>query len=71
MPRLSYADVLAGRIERKAIDGKTIIIGGTAIELGDRLPVPRHGVLPGVTVQALAAESMSQNRTIARTSHWL
>ncbi len=71
IPRLSYADVLAGRIERKAIDGKTIIIGGTAIELGDRLPVPRHGVLPGVTVQALAAESMSQNRTIARTSHWL
>ena len=34
------------------------MIGATAIELGDRYAVPGHGVIPGVVVQALAAETL-------------
>jgi PAS domain S-box-containing protein len=68
IPRLSFSDVVAGTFDKRLVQGRTLIVGGTAIELGDRLPVPVFGVLPGVTVQALAAESMSQNRSIVRTS---
>ncbi|MGJ3629496.1 CHASE2 domain-containing protein [Sphingomonas sp. MMS24-JH45] len=38
--------------------GRNVLIGATAIEMGDRYPVPLRGVLPGVTIQALAAETL-------------
>jgi diguanylate cyclase len=68
IPRLSFADVMAGRVRADEIRGKRILIGATAIELGDRYAVPRQGVVPGVVVQALAAESLIQGRAIQRTS---
>lgn len=71
IPRISFSDIILGRADKRLIQGRTLIVGGTAIELGDRLPVPVYGVLPGVTVQALAAESMSQGRSIVRTSVWV
>ena len=52
----SYADVLAGR-EKPNLAGKTVFVGATAIELDDIVPVPIHGALPGVVVQAIAYES--------------
>lgn len=67
IPRLSFSDVVEGKFDPALVKGRTMIVGGTAIELGDRLPVPVYGILPGVTVQALAAESMSQQRSIVRT----
>ncbi|NJO13744.1 MAG: CHASE2 domain-containing protein [Rhizobiales bacterium] len=38
---------------------KDVIVGATAIEMGDRYPVPSHGVIPGVIIQALAAETLA------------
>lgn len=38
--------------------GKDVLIGSTAIELGDNVPVPNYKSLPGVVVQALAAETL-------------
>ena len=67
IPRFSFADVMKGRIFPADLQGKRIVIGATAIELGDRYTVPRYGVVPGVVVQALAAESLLQNRAIVRT----
>ena len=58
IPRFSFVDVVNGKIPDAAIRGKRIIIGATAIELGDRYAVPRHGVLPGVVIQAMAAETL-------------
>jgi EAL domain-containing protein (putative c-di-GMP-specific phosphodiesterase class I)/CHASE2 domain-containing sensor protein len=58
IPRHSYADVLAGRVPAAALRGKRILIGATAIENGDRYGTPRHGILPGVVIQALAAETL-------------
>ena len=67
IPRLSFADVIAGRFSPNDIRGKRVLIGATAVELGDRYAVPRYGVVPGVVVQALAAESLLQDRAIQRT----
>jgi diguanylate cyclase (GGDEF)-like protein/PAS domain S-box-containing protein len=57
---VSYADVLEGRVPRETFVDKTVFVGATALELGDMLPVPLHGALPGVVVQALAAETVNQ-----------
>ena len=58
VPRHSFIDLVEGRVPAAAIAGKRIIVGATAIETGDRYAVPRHGVLPGVVIQALAAETL-------------
>ena len=60
IPRHSFIDVVSGRVPKSALAGKRIIIGATAIELGDRYAVPRHGVIPGVVIQAMAAETLLQ-----------
>ncbi len=58
IPRHSYADILAGRVPAAELRGKRILIGATAVEMGDRYGAPRHGVIPGVVIQALAAETL-------------
>jgi diguanylate cyclase (GGDEF)-like protein/PAS domain S-box-containing protein len=57
---VSYVDVLEGRVPRALLAGKTVFVGATAIELGDMLSVPVYRSLPGIVVQALAAETVSQ-----------
>jgi len=56
---VSYVDLLEGRVPRAVIAGKTIFVGATAVELGDMLPVPVYHSLPGIVVQALAAETVN------------
>lgn len=58
IPRYSFVDIRDGHFDPKAIRGKSILIGATAIELGDRYAVPRFGVIPGVTIQGLAVETL-------------
>ena len=70
IPRFSFTDVVESRVPAKALTGKRIIVGATAIELGDRYAIPRFGTVPGVVIQALAAESLLQHRAMAR-SGWL
>lgn len=55
---VSYVDLLAGRIPAAAMTGKTVLIGATAVELNDMVPVPVYRSLPGVVVQALAIQSV-------------
>jgi EAL domain-containing protein (putative c-di-GMP-specific phosphodiesterase class I)/GGDEF domain-containing protein len=45
-----------------------VVIGATAIEMGDRYPVPRHGIVPGVFIQALAGETLLSGRIPASYS---
>lgn len=69
IPSVSYADVLRGdaaAIER--LKGKRAIIGGAAIELGDRFNVPNGQVISGALLHALAAESILQGRTLQMSS---
>jgi EAL domain-containing protein (putative c-di-GMP-specific phosphodiesterase class I)/CHASE2 domain-containing sensor protein len=59
IPRISFVDLIDGRVPTGALSGKTVLIGATAIELGDRYSVPRYGVIPGPVIQLLAAETLS------------
>lgn len=61
LPRHSFIAIERGEFDPATLKGRDVIIGATAIELGDRFPVPRHGVVPGVIVQALAAETLIES----------
>lgn len=58
IPRHSFADIETGNFDKSQLAGKDVMVGATAIELGDRYGVPTYGVIPGVTIQALAAETL-------------
>lgn len=58
IPRHSFVAIERGVFRPELLKGKDVIVGATAIEMGDRYPVPRHGVIPGVIMQALAAETL-------------
>jgi PAS domain S-box-containing protein len=69
IPIVSYSDVLDDNSpSRLSLRGKKVLIGGTAIELGDRFSVPNASVLPGPLLQILAAESIAQGRALSATS---
>jgi PAS domain S-box-containing protein len=68
IPRLSYVDVLEGRFDASAIAGKKVIVGATAVELGDQFAVPLHRTLAGPLLQALAYESMTLHRALHRSA---
>ena len=70
IPKVSFADVLRGDpATLQKLQGKKVIIGGTALELGDRFSVPNGVILSGPVLQTLAAESLLQNRALQWTSH--
>lgn len=71
VPRLSYVDVLEGRFEPEAVAGKRVLIGATAIELGDIAPTPVWRALPGPMIQILAAETILQNRALIEVRFWV
>src|SRR6185503_13512052 len=69
LPTVSYGDVLRGDPAALAkVKGKKVIIGATAIELGDRFSVPNGAVIPGPELQMLAAESILQGRALRNVS---
>jgi PAS domain S-box-containing protein len=72
VPTVSYIDVLRREpAAMRTISGRKIIVGATAIELGDQAAVPIYRTLPGVVVQALGYESIAQGRMLLRTSPWV
>jgi CHASE2 domain-containing sensor protein len=69
IPKVSYIDVLRGDEATLAkLRDKKVVIGGTALELGDRFSVPNGKLVSGPLPQALAAESILQNRILRQTS---
>ncbi len=68
--RLSYADVLLGLFDPEVVAGKRVIIGATAVELGDEVAVPIHGAVNGPVLQALAYESLVQDRALQHLPRW-
>ncbi|WP_054119616.1 putative bifunctional diguanylate cyclase/phosphodiesterase [Porphyrobacter sp. AAP60] len=58
IPRHSFIAIERGMFRPEALRDKDVIVGATAVETGDRYLVPRHGVIHGVIVQALAAETL-------------
>jgi diguanylate cyclase (GGDEF)-like protein/PAS domain S-box-containing protein len=67
IPKVSFIDVLHGDAATlNRLKGKKVIVGGTALELGDRFSTPNGGIISGPVLQALAAESILQGRVL----HW-
>jgi CHASE2 domain-containing sensor protein len=58
IPRLSFIDVRDGKFDPARVRGQSILIGATAVEMGDRYGTPTWDVVPGVIVQAMAAETL-------------
>jgi CHASE2 domain-containing sensor protein len=58
IPRLSFIDVRDGNADLARVRGRSVLIGATAVEMGDRYATPSWGVIPGVVVQAMAAETL-------------
>jgi diguanylate cyclase (GGDEF)-like protein/PAS domain S-box-containing protein len=72
VPVVSYIDVLQGDAATLAkLKDRKVIVGGTALELGDRISIPNGRIATGPILQALAAESILQNRTLHWTSDLL
>ena len=69
VPVVSFIDVLNGDPDAiRKTEGKKVLVGGTALELGDRFFVPKARVITGVLLQALAAESILQKRALHSSS---
>jgi PAS domain S-box-containing protein len=66
LPQLSYVEVLQGTFDPAIVAGKVVIVGASALELGDIVTVPVWKALPGVVVQALAVQSLDQDRALRR-----
>jgi diguanylate cyclase (GGDEF)-like protein/PAS domain S-box-containing protein len=66
IPVVSYLDVLTGVAPPGVFAGRSVIVGATALELGDRAAVPLGGAVPGPLLQALAFESLSADRALSR-----
>ena len=69
--RLSFVDVERGDFDPSLVAGKQVIIGATAVELGDEFATPTQGLLPGIMLHALSYESLVQGRAIRRLNDGL
>ncbi len=68
IPSLSFETVHAGAFDPALIAGRNILIGATALELGDRFATPVDPALPGVLVHAVAFENMRSGRMLMELS---
>jgi len=64
VPRISFVDILAGNVPPGTFEGKAVVVGATALELGDQFAAPVYGVIDGPMLQAMAFETMAQDRNI-------
>ncbi|MEN8198028.1 MAG: CHASE2 domain-containing protein, partial [Pseudomonadota bacterium] len=71
LSQLSYVDVFSGQFDPAIVRGKKVVIGATAVELGDQFAVPVYKALSGPIVQALSYESLVQDRALYRGAPWL
>lgn len=66
--RISFKDVYAGKFDPNLVRGRNVLIGSTAVELGDQFATPKRGILQGVYVHALAYESLRFGRALQAPS---
>lgn len=65
IPIIPYADVLNGRLEPGFFEGKSVLIGATAAQLHDQIPVAHYVSISGTLVHALAYHSLAQDRVLS------
>ncbi|WP_288903695.1 CHASE2 domain-containing protein [uncultured Sneathiella sp.] len=64
LQRYSFSDVAQGLIDPAAFKGKVVLVGATAVELGDNVATPLYKSLPGALAQMLAAQSLVIDRAL-------
>jgi PAS domain S-box-containing protein len=73
-PRVSYVDVLDGKVPPGTFKGKYVLIGATAAGLGDMYATPvstRARLMSGVEFSANVLDSLASGRSIAPAPRWL
>ena len=65
-PTVSWIDVEEGRVDPAALNDKIVLVGPTAIGLGDVLPTPFDPVLPGVELHANIIDNVLQQNYLVR-----
>ena len=73
-PTISYVQVINGEFEKDLFKNKIVLVGGTALGLGDQFPSPVSSssqLMPGVEFHANALESIRTNNLITTVSSWV
>jgi len=65
--RYPLADVLAGKVPAGALRGRVVVVGASAVGLGDRFVTPYSRTLPGHEHFATHIDNILSGRTLART----
>lgn len=71
--RVSYVDVLEGRVPPETLRGKLVLVGATAVGLGDAYPTPmtsHDALMPGVEVSANVVDALRQRLSQRRAAPW-
>ena len=63
--RVSIHRLIDGTVPLTELEGRTLFIGSTAIELGDQLTTPLHASIPGVEIQALITSTMERGKIVS------
>lgn len=66
-PRVSFVDVLEGRVDPALLRDKAVFLGATALGVYDMRVTPFHPNTPGVEVHAAVADNILSQRYIHRT----
>ena len=71
---ISYVQVINGEFEKNLFKNKIVLVGGTALGLGDQFPTPVSSssqLMPGVEFHANALDSIRTNNLITTVSKWV
>ena len=66
-PYYSVSDVIAHRVAPKALNGKLVLVGASALGVGDRWSTPMGADFPGVEIHANAIDNILTGDFIQRT----
>src|SRR5262249_54292618 len=63
---ISARDVLEGKVPAEKLDGQVVLVGASAIGLGNLVSTPLQDYLPAVEVQAEITEQMLEGQFLGR-----
>jgi len=68
IPHLSFEDVYENRFDPATVRGRAVLIGATALELGDEFSTTQSATTKGVYIHALAFEALAAGRALMEPS---
>lgn len=71
IPHLSFQDVYENRFDASKVRGRSVLIGATALELGDEFSTTQSATTNGVYIHALAFEALTSGRALMAPSSLL